>query len=186
MTRELALILMIALAVVLLALGVVAWMRRTRRDAGLAAPVAEIPAGATVASVTAGFYVATTPRDQPLERLAITGIAFRARVDVTVTDAGVALDLTGQPRLFLALDRIDGVDLARVAIDRVVEPGGLVRLSWRIAGRDGADVAVDSYLRPQDGSARALADAIAAILPTTDAAASAPIEPTASTTGPDA
>lgn len=186
MTRELVLVLMIALAVMLLALGVVAWRRRTQRDAALHAPLAEIPAGAATTAASSGLYVATTPRDVPLERLAITGIAFRSRIDVTVTDAGVALDLTGQPRIFLPLDRLDGVDLARVTIDRVVEPGGLVRLSWRVDGPDGATVPVDSYLRPQDGSARSLADAIAAILPATDAAASPSSDPTASTTGTDA
>ena len=79
---------------------------------------------------------------------------------MTVTDAGVALDLTGQPRSFLAADRIVDVGQATVAIDRVVEPDGLVRLAWRTD--DGT--VVDSYFRPQDASARALADAIAGIL----------------------
>jgi hypothetical protein len=77
-----------------------------------------------------------------------------------VTDAGVALDLTGKARIFVTKDRIDSVGQATVAIDRVVEKDGLVRLAWRLD--DGT--VVDSYLRPQDASARALADAIAGIL----------------------
>ncbi len=56
-----------------------------------------------------------------------------------------------------------------VAIDRVVEPGGLVRVVWRTDD----DTVVDSYLRPQDASARALADAVRGIL-------------TPTSTGPDA
>ena len=99
----------------------------------------------------------------PMERLAIRGLAFRSRVDVTVTDAGVALDLTGQPRVFLDTSRIAEVAQATLAIDRVVERDGLVRLAWRLD--DGT--VVDSYLRPQDASARALADAIAGILTST-------------------
>ncbi|MCG7415225.1 hypothetical protein MHK74_11725 [Microbacterium aurum] len=160
MSREGALLVMIAVAIALLAIGVIAWRRRTRRDADLAAPFGEAPAAAVERERVSGLYVATTRHGEPLERLAIRGLGFRSRVDVTVTDRGVALDLTGQPRLFLETARIADVDLATVAIDRVVERGGLVRLTWR-AG----DTLVDSYLRPQDGSARALAAAIAAILP---------------------
>ena len=163
MSREGALVVMIAVTVALLAVLVWAWLRRTRRDASLAAPVGEIPAGATTLAEFPTLYVATTRHDEPLERLAIGGLAFRSRSDVTITDAGLALDLTGKPRVFLATGRIQDVSQATVAIDRVVEPEGLVRLVWRLD--DGT--VVDSYLRPQDASARALADAVAGILPQT-------------------
>ena len=71
MTREGALLVMIAVAVVLLALGAIAWRRRTRRDAAFEAPVGEIPAGAEVRAAQSGLYVATTRHGEPLERLAI-------------------------------------------------------------------------------------------------------------------
>ncbi|MFT3798987.1 hypothetical protein [Microbacterium sp.] len=162
MTREGALLVMIAVALALLAIGVIAWRRRTRRDAEIAAPFGELPEGAVAYARSSGLYVATTRHGEPLERLAIRGLGFRSRVEVTVTDRGVALDLTGQPRMFLPVERIAGTALATVAIDRVVEPGGLARVTWR-AG----DQLVDSYFRPQDSSARALRDDIAAVLPTT-------------------
>lgn len=165
MTREGALLVMIAVAVALLALGAFAWRRRSRRDAGITAPFGEVPDAAAVQTVSTGFYVATTRHGEALERLAIRGLGFRSRVDVTVTDRGVALDLVGQPRMFLSTERIVSVGLANTAIDRVVEPGGLVRLTWRADGADGAPETVDSYLRPQDGSAQGLAAAIIAILP---------------------
>lgn len=160
MTRELALGLVLLLAVVLIFVGVLAWRRRGRRDSGIAAPVGEAPAGATETSRTSGLYVATTRHGDALERLAIDGLAFRSRVEVTVTDRGVALDLTGKPRIFLSTGRIQSVAQATVAIDRVVERDGLVRIAWRA---DSGDV-VDTYLRPQETSARALADAIGATL----------------------
>jgi len=191
MTREGALLVMIGVVVVLVGLGVWAWMRRTRRDAGLVAPFGEIPAGATPTATAAGFYVATTRHGEPLERLAIRGLGFRSRADFAVSDRGVALDLTGQPRMFVPAARITAVDLATVAIDRVVEPGGLVRLSWRAERPGGGEEIVDSYLRPQDGSARALESAIAEMLPAPSAMAPASPEPpqhtdsTASTTGTD-
>ena len=184
MTREGALLVILGVVIVLIGLGVLAWRRRGRRDAGIIAPEGVLPAGAEVTSTTSGFYVATTRHDEPLERLAIAGLAFRARATVTVTDRGVELDLAGSAPLFLPTDRIAGVDLARVAIDRVVEPGGLVRLTWHAARTGGASELVDSYLRPQDASARALADAIAATLPETSAPHAS--SPTDTPTGPDA
>lgn len=163
MSREAALTVMIGVAVVILAALAWAWWRRTRRDAGLVAPLGEIPAGASVLATFPGLYVATTAHDRPLERLAIRRIGFRSRVDVTVTDAGVALDLMGTPRVFVPTERIASADQSTVAIDRVVEKDGLARVSWRI---DDATV-VDTYLRPQSASARALVDAIRPTLRTT-------------------
>ncbi len=164
MTRDGALLTMISLAGALLFSLVWAWLRRTRRDSATSAPVGEAPSGAAVLASFGVLYVATTKHAEPLERLAIKGLAFRSRADLTLTSAGVAVDLTGQPRLFLALDRIEAAEQATVAIDRVVEPGGLVRIDWRTD--DGT--VVDSFFRPQDASARAVADAITDLLtPTT-------------------
>lgn len=160
MTREGALAVVIAFTVAVLALLAWAWWRRTRRDAGISAPVGEAPAGAAIRSAHDALYVATTRHGAPLERLAIRGLGFRSRADVTITDAGVALDLTGQPRLFLPTDRIVDVAQATVAIDRVVERDGLVRLAWRLD--DGT--VVDSYIRPMDASSRAVSAEIDALL----------------------
>jgi hypothetical protein len=106
------------------------------------------------------LYVATTRHDEPLERLAIRGLGFRSRADLTVTTAGVALDLTGQPRFFLPAGNIVEAAQATVAIDRVVERDGLVRIAWRLE----PDTVVDSYLRPQDASARAVVEEINQLL----------------------
>ncbi len=163
MTREGALVVTVVFAIALIAVLVWAWLRRTRRDAALTAPVGEAPDTAVVRASFPALYVATTRHGDPLERLAIRGLGFRSRSDLTITDAGLALDLTGQPRIFIAVDRIVDVGQATVAIDRVVERDGLVRLAWRLD--DGT--VVDSYLRPQDVSARALADAVSGILTST-------------------
>ncbi|MFE7844841.1 hypothetical protein ACFUTX_06525 [Microbacterium sp. NPDC057407] len=162
MSREGALLITIALALALIALGVWAWRRRVRRDNAISAPFGETPSDVRTIAAFPVLYVATTKHGEPLERLAVKGLGFRSRADVTVTDAGLAVDLTGQPRIFLPLDRITEVAQATVAIDRVVERDGLVRITWR----SGPDVAVDSYFRPQDASARALTDAVRGILPT--------------------
>lgn len=167
MSFEGALAIWIALAVVVLALLVWAWWRRTRRDRAWTAPVGEAPAKAEVLAAFPGLYVATTRHDVPLERLAIRRLGFRSRADLIVTDAGIALDLTGQPRIFIATGRIVAVSQSTVVIDRVVERDGLARITWRIdetGNREGA--IVDSYFRPQDSSARALVDALQPLTPT--------------------
>ena len=163
MSREGALVVMIGVALVLLAVLAWAWVRRTRRDARYSAPVGELPEDAVETAVFPGLYVATTSHDEPLERLAVKGLGFRSRVDVTVTSAGVALDLPGQPRIALTRDRLVDAAQATVAIDRVVERDGLTRVRWRVDD----DTVVDTYLRPQDASARALADAIRPLITTT-------------------
>lgn len=160
MTWEGAVAVMIGAAVIILGLASFGWWRRTRRDAGLQAPVGQAPADAVVVASFRTLYVATTRHDEPLERLAMRGLSFRSRADATVTDAGLALDLTGKPRIFLPVDRIADVRQATVAIDRVVERDGLVRIAWHLD--DGT--VVDSYLRPQDTSARTLAETLAGIL----------------------
>lgn len=166
MSREAALAVMIGVAVLILAALVWAWARRARRDAGIPAPVGELPDGARELARFDGLYVASTRHDEPLERLAIRGLGFRSRVAVIVTDAGVVLDLPGQPRMLLPTARLVDAAQATVAIDRVVERDGLARVSWRA---DDTTV-VDSYLRPQSASARALVDAVRPLLPTGDRA----------------
>jgi len=160
MTREGALAVMIAVAVVLVGLLGWAWWRRTRRDSGLQAPIGEAPADASTISIHEALYVATTRHGDPLERLAIRGLGFRSRTDLTVTTAGIALDLTGQPRFFLPVERLIDIAQATVTIDRVVERDGLVRLTWQVD----ADTIVDTYIRLQEASTRAVVDEIGALL----------------------
>ena len=108
------------------------WRRRTRRDARLTAGhTAPQDLGDERVSFDA-FYVATTAHDRPLERLAVAGLGFRARARVCVHDAGVTLSIPGERPVFIAARAIDAANRATVTIDRVVEPGGLVRLAWRI------------------------------------------------------
>jgi len=163
MTREGALAVMVLVALAVLGLLAWAWWRRSRRDADLQAPVGEAPEGARVLAEFPGLYVATTVHGSPLERLAIRRLGFRSAADLTVTDAGVALDLRGAPRIFLPVARLTGVGQSTVAIDRVVERDGLARVSWLIDD----ERIVDTYFRPQNASARALVDAVRPLVPST-------------------
>jgi hypothetical protein len=157
------------------ALMIRSWRRRSRRDASLAAgyPAPAEP-GRELASVPA-LYVATTPRDLPLERLAIKGLGFRAKATLTVSDAGLWMLLAGENGVFIPADAIHLLGPATWTIDRVVETDGLLVLGWRLAAGagegEGEAVAasspdVDSYFRIVDPADRArVSDAIRSIAP---------------------
>ncbi|GAA4764656.1 MULTISPECIES: PH-like domain-containing protein [Microbacterium] len=148
--------LLVAVGLAVLALGGMAWgwRRRTRRDAALTAPMR--PSEGRETAVFDVLYVATTRHDHPLERLALRPLAFRARASVTVTDAGVALALAGEPAVFLRAAELAGAGRATWTIDRAVEKDGLVVIAWHAS--DGT--ICDSYVRLQGGDPDALVAAI--------------------------
>jgi hypothetical protein len=160
MTREAAVLVMVGAALLILVAMLWGWRRRKRRDAGLQAPLGDIPAGAEVLATAGGLYVATTVHDKPLDRLSIRPLAFRSRVAVTVTSAGVALDLPGAPRVFIGRDRLRAVGRATWTIDRVVEAGGLPFFAWTVTD----EVTADSYIRVQDADPAPLLDAVSGLL----------------------
>jgi hypothetical protein len=158
------LIIVFVLALVFLAMWW-GWRRRSTRDDALRAEhTLPQELGAQRCNVDV-FYVATTEYERALERLAVRGLSFPGRARVTVADAGIVLAVTGERATFVPASAIVSVSAATVAIDRVVESDGLVRLSWRIAGpTDNGNTVVDSYLRTVDPGDRApLLDAITAI-----------------------
>ena len=161
--RDIAIAITIAAAALVLVVMFTAWRRRLRRDSGLAAPLG-VPEHAEVIDRHEVLYVSTTKHDQPLERLTLHPLAYRARGEVAVTDRGLALCLDGAPTVFLASARLASVDRATVTIDRVVEPGGLVRVAWNADD----DTIVDSYLRLTDGDPQTFISELQRLVPATD------------------
>jgi hypothetical protein len=174
-----------AVIVIVVLLGVLAlmargWRKRRTRDAGLFAshPLPETDAAPALTTVPA-FYVATTPRDQPLERLAIRGLGFRARAELTVRPDGILLALAGEQPVFIPVGAVDQLSRATWTIDRAVESDGLLLLGWRLPAApvttpgsgpttnpDTPATDVDSYFRVPDPADRArLTDAIRSIAP---------------------
>ncbi|HRN29215.1 MAG TPA: hypothetical protein PK890_05900 [Terrimesophilobacter sp.] len=144
---------LIVLSILVLALALMwwGWRARQRRQAGLPSlPPVPANTGAEVFA-TEAFYVATTERDKPLERIAVGGLGFRARATLRVLDRGVALEIPGQDALFLSFARIESVTRARHAIDRAVERDGLTVLQYSLNASPGGEAtSVDSYLRIVD------------------------------------
>jgi hypothetical protein len=151
------LLLVFAFFVLLIALAILGWMRRRRRQSTIDCPE-RVPSdlGEVIAQLE-GFYVSTTLADDPLNRIAVHGLGFRARATVTVAERGVVIGLPGND-VFVPTTSIRHVTRAQYTIDRVVEAGGLALLAWRLG-----DVEVDSYFRVEE--TQYLVDAIASTLP---------------------
>ncbi|UOE45212.1 hypothetical protein [Agromyces larvae] len=143
------------------------WRRRSERDAALSAYPVPTSLGAAAIDCEV-LYVATTPEGRPLERLALPGLAFRGSGRVEVAPEGVVLRIAGELPGFLPADRIAGAARATWAIDRGVEPEGLVAITWIANETEPAPTPtrVDSYLR-----ARYPGDAAGIIAAVTDIAA---------------
>lgn len=129
--RVVAAIIVAVVLLGLLALMAFAWRRRIARDATVG-PLAQLPEPRPVPTeVFRLLYVATSKHDQPLERLALPGLGYRSRITLELGPAGIVLDVPGEHETFIPAADIVGIDQTNLTIDRVVEPGGLVRLSWR-------------------------------------------------------
>jgi hypothetical protein len=140
-TRTQLLIYVLIGFVVIIALAILGWTTRRRRQGNIPA-TAPLPADVgTLHGEFEGFYVSTTPDGQPLNRIAVRGLGFRARAMIAVADAGVVLDLPGNI-VFIPRESLREVTRANYTIDRVVESGGLVLLAWTLG-----DIKLDSYLR---------------------------------------
>ena len=124
------------------------WRRRTVRDESLSSY--PLPDSLGVPTLeTESLYVATTPVGDPLERLAVQGLAFRGSARLEVFPEGVILRIAGESTTFIPADRLVGASTASYVIDRGVEPEGLVAFTWiaREAEPTDAPPRVDSYLR---------------------------------------
>ena len=155
--------LVIAAALVGMLIG---WRARQRRQADIQEPhgVPSDPGDVVVSA--SGLYVATTRSGEPLERITVRRLGYPSRTVATVHDRGIVLELTGEDSVFVPATDLMVATRATWAIDKAVEPGGLVLLGWRLGGLD-----VDSYLR-LDGEPQAFLDAaagIAALSPEADA-----------------
>jgi hypothetical protein len=158
-SRTVATLITALVLIVVLLLMLRSWRRRSRRDSALPSGYPQPATPSRQIASAAALYVATTPRDQPLERLNIPGLGFRARGGVSVTEQGVLLELAGSAALFIPADAVELVTHATWAIDRAVEPGGLMKLGWRL--NTAAPTSVDSYFRFSDPADRtAISEAI--------------------------
>ncbi|NRG42786.1 hypothetical protein HRK28_17875 [Rathayibacter sp. VKM Ac-2835] len=146
-----AIALVIAAVVALVFLGMaLSWRARRRRSAALApeaVPAASLGAEREAVELP---YVATTRFEQPLERVVLPGLGFRGRATLRLHERGVVIAPVGERETVIPAALLRGAGEGSYAIDRVVEEGGLLVLSWSPRGDD----VVDSYLRVADPALR--------------------------------
>ncbi|QPZ39992.1 hypothetical protein [Paramicrobacterium chengjingii] len=137
------------------------WRRRTVRDANHG--LVPVPAHFAPTDTFDVQYVATTRAGEPLERLALPGLGFRGFGTLSIMSVGASLAVAGERPAFLPAESLRSVHTSQVAIDRVVEPDGLVCISWTLL--DGTEC--DSYVRLREPAdqPRTLA-AISDLIPT--------------------
>jgi hypothetical protein len=148
---------LIMLAVLALALGLAAWGWRSRRNAhrGWAQHlVLSAPEGQPVLELEC-LYIATTEADAPLQRVALSSLAYRAKATLGVYEAGVYFSPRGSTSVCFPADDSLQAGLATWTIDRVVEPEGMVMIRWSLGGH-----LVDSYFRLIDSDRDVLISAI--------------------------
>ena len=151
-------------AVIIAVVGVVFWllarnwrarMRRQAELGTLAAPPSDLGAVAFTEDL---LYVATTRAEEPLERIVVAGLGYRARAVISVAASGILLEIAGEDPAFIPKADIRGAGRATWTIDRAVNTDGLVFIRWVLGSTE-----VDSYLRSADPDA--LGAALSAVAP---------------------
>ena len=162
MTREIALLITLALLVVFLLLAWRGWTNRIGKYGHLPALTPASEADWRPSSTFSLLYVATTEADQPMERVARKPLAYRARAQVGVAAEGLWVSIPGEDEFVLPGSLIRGVGRATWTIDRVVDSNGLLFVRWLWG-----DTAVDSYFRSVDYPAEDVLAALDHLIPPT-------------------
>lgn len=159
MTREIALFIVLAIGAIALWAAWRGWRSRVKRFSHLPAlePIEHLTGGER--GVFQVMHMATTPAHDPLERVARSPLAFRAKTLLRVTTDGIGLDITGEGSAWIPATSISGVGVATWTIDKVVDSEGLVFVRWMW----GAD-AVDSYFRVVDHPRDDVVQAVGALV----------------------
>ena len=166
MDKTVPTIIVVILTLIALAAMYAGWRALRRRQADLPRPK---PVPDDVGPALHSWdllYVGTTAAGDPYARIAIDGLAFRGKAKVAVTARGIILAVTGEPDAFIPVEDLRTVSRATWAIDRAVEPGGLVAIGWTLSDDRKQNTDVDTYLRvvePPDPTA--LIEAIAGLIP---------------------
>lgn len=150
MERLVPALLVILFILAMLSLMFFAWRARASRAARVTLPTELLAAGEELFTCSRVFYVATTLAEHPLERVAIQGLRYRGFADIEAYSGGLVMHIAGEKPMAIDMDRVLDVSARQLAIDKVVEPGGLIGIEWQSELGD-----LVSVFRIQDGETRA-------------------------------
>ncbi len=146
MNRITFLLIWIAIAVGIFTFMAIAWRARKRRDATLIPETVGLT-GEPLATFAHVSYVSTTPVGEPFVRVAVPGLSYKGWADVAVHHEGVAIQVTGEPRIEISAERVRGTDTARGRIGKVVERNGISLLQWEARQADSGARDLESSFR---------------------------------------
>lgn len=153
MTQEIAGSLMLILMVLALGAAWWGWRNRSRRYQPLATALTVHEPTEAPRYQTRALYVATTESDDPIQRIPLGPLAFRASCLLSLYPEGLGVQVPGQPPILIPRGAGLQAGLATWTIDRVVEPDGLLMVRWSLGG-----TLVDSYFRVVDGDVSRIID----------------------------
>ncbi len=129
-----ALVTGIVLALVLVAIAgmILSWRKRVARDSRfqVVAPDSTVIDHSSAPAEFSGLYVATTLAVDPLQRVTLPGLSFRADAHVLVSQDGVTIAPRGEKPTFIPAAQILQIHRTQVTIDKAVEKDGLTAISW--------------------------------------------------------
>lgn len=147
-------VLVIVVVLVLIGLAItgmiVSWRKRVARDARFSVllPNAAVVGHSVAPQEFSGLYVSTTLATDPLQRVALPGLGFRADAHLLISVDGLTIAPRGEKETFIPTTQIVQIHRSQVTIDRVVEKDGLTALSWTAFDRTlGEPVEFTSYFR---------------------------------------
>jgi hypothetical protein len=145
--QALAVVLLVVLVLVVWFVMLRGWRRRGLRQTEQLAlpPLPPTPAepGAPLTADVEGVYVSTTLAGQWLERVTAHGLGTRSGATMAVTAAGVSWLREGAPDVFAGADALVGARRADGIAGKVMPPGGIVVVTWRLGGTE-----LDTGFRP--------------------------------------
>ena len=123
-----------------------AWRRRVARQESLISQPMELDRPFEGNNC---FYVATTFADRPLDRVIAHGLAHRGHASLSVDEAGLQIQRTGERGLIIPRTDLIRVSTGSAVIDRAVEKDGLVVVRWRLGSTE-----LETHFRFVDSESR--------------------------------
>ena len=137
MSRPVAVLICVLIALAVLAATRWGWVRRARRTGEGLAPLPEPwpPSESEVLSVE-GTYVSTTSAGDWLDRVAAAGLGVRSAVTAHVDARGLLLTRRGAPDVAIPSADLVVARRERGIAGKVADAGGLVVVRWRLGERE--------------------------------------------------
>lgn len=152
MAKQIMAIISLSIFALLVGLALRAWRKRSSEQAAeFSAPLEALEFFGELLAQAKALYVATTRGTNHLERINAYGLGARGLAQVLVFSEGLLVVRKGERPLAIDRAQLTNVEFTQVAIDKAVEPDGLVSVSWL---HDGKSLA--TQLRIVDASDRRL------------------------------